>query len=109
MKDKVFEAFSELEEEAKWCHNDGETLTKYDEERFNVIRQALLNSQDLEKFTRLVITKGVETSIVSGSKCCSAYNNTMIGLYSTDTWCLTEDEFNFAKEMIEKYEKKQRA
>ena len=49
MNDKVFEALSELEEEAKWCHHDGETLTKYDEERFNVIKQALLELKAIKE------------------------------------------------------------
>ena len=49
MNDKVFEALSELEEEAKWCNHDGETLTKYDEERFNVIKQALLELKEIKE------------------------------------------------------------
>jgi hypothetical protein len=49
MENKEFEALNELEEELKWAHNDGVTLTKYDEKRFNVIKQALLELKEIKE------------------------------------------------------------
>jgi hypothetical protein len=49
MENKEFEALNELEEELKWAHNDGVTLTKYDEKRFNVIKQALLELKAIKE------------------------------------------------------------
>jgi hypothetical protein len=51
---KGLEALNELEEEAKWCNHDGETLTKYDEERFNVIKQALTTKSKKEQAFEII-------------------------------------------------------
>jgi hypothetical protein len=49
MDKEIEEALKELEEELKWTHNDGVNLTKYDEERFNVIKQALLELKEIKE------------------------------------------------------------
>jgi hypothetical protein len=46
---EIEKALKELEEELKWCNHDGKTLTKYDEERFNVIKQALLELKEIKE------------------------------------------------------------
>jgi hypothetical protein len=46
---EIEKALKELEEELKWTHNDGVNLTKYDEERFNVIKQALLELKEIKE------------------------------------------------------------
>jgi hypothetical protein len=47
--DEIEKALKELEEELKWTHNDGVNLTKYDEERFNVIKQALSELKSIKE------------------------------------------------------------
>jgi hypothetical protein len=49
MDKEIEKALKELEEELKWTHNDGVNLTKYDEERFNVIKQALLELKSIKE------------------------------------------------------------
>jgi hypothetical protein len=49
MDKEIEKALKELEEELKWTHNDGVNLTKYDEERFNVIKQALTTKSKKEQ------------------------------------------------------------
>jgi hypothetical protein len=46
---EIEKALKELEEELKWTHNDGVNLTKYDEERFNVIKQALSELKSIKE------------------------------------------------------------
>jgi hypothetical protein len=46
---EIEKALKELEEELKWAHNDGVNLTKYDEERFNVIKQALTELKSIKE------------------------------------------------------------
>jgi hypothetical protein len=46
---EIEKALKELEEELKWTHNDGVNLTKYDEERFNVIKQSLLELKAIKE------------------------------------------------------------
>jgi hypothetical protein len=49
MDKEIEKALKELEEELKFTHNDGVNLTKYDEERFNVIKQALLELKSIKE------------------------------------------------------------
>jgi hypothetical protein len=72
--------------------------------KFNKGRQALLNEQDLEKFTRLVIEKGISIDHLKYEPYLTDYNWWANKYLGGEEYELTEDEFNFAKEMIKKYE-----
>lgn len=72
--------------------------------QFKKIREDYTDKQDLEKFTRLVIDKRVAMDLITNEevKDFIKYN------YHCDKYDfivpLTEEEFNFIREMIKKYE-----
>jgi hypothetical protein len=72
----------------------------------NPIEQALKDKQELERFTRLCIEKNVDIPLIKQCNYLNVYN---LELCIKDEFLkrqeLTEEEFNFAKEMIKKYGK----
>lgn len=74
------------------------------EEEINKLNVAKKEVKDLEKFTRLVIEKAVDTYYINECDELETYNE-----YALKNWggyyTLTEKEFNFIKEMIKKYGK----
>lgn len=76
-------------------------------EDYEIVEQALKDKQELERFTRLVIEKCIKIQLVCVVGEVEQYNQTYVYDNMLNVkWCLTKDEFNFAKEMVEKYGEK---
>lgn len=75
------------------------------EEEINKLNVAKKEVKDLEKFTRLVIEKGISIDHLKYEPYLTDYNWWANKYLGGEEYELTEDEFNFAKEMIEKYGK----
>jgi thiamine biosynthesis lipoprotein ApbE len=92
---EIEKALKELEEELKWTHNDGVNLTKYDEERFNVIKQALTTKSKKEQAFDIANKKCVNMFRLSVVNDVNSYNKWV----EFDEYQLTEEEFNLLKEV----------
>lgn len=64
--------------------------------------QALIKTQNLERFTKLVIEKNVEIQLLKENETAEDYN---LHFIIDDYQELTQEEFDFIKEIIKKYEK----
>jgi len=95
------------------CDIDDEVCQnlQYAKTKIPAIEQALIDKQELERFTRLVIEKKVEINVFIQFDCkrASDYNDfaslhyNCFTFFKKEEYYLSEEEFTFIKKMITKY------
>ncbi len=104
--EKVFEALDFLKQQAI-AFEHSELAIKVANGNHTIVKQALIEKQDLERFTRLVIVKSFNFDRFryvlrhwDTDEQLGVYNYGIGNVYK-----YTKEEFNFLKEMITKYGK----